>query len=81
MESEMIVAENRADKQTDGGTREGDNLLMIWAMGTARGRIQIESGTCFHPGCAISHSQYACAVNMAHIRTKATATPKGKELT
>ena len=80
MESEMIVAENRADEQTDGDTREGDNLLVIWAMGTARERIQMDPGTCFHPGCVISHTQYACTVNMAHIRTKDIATPEGRGL-
>ena len=76
----MTVAENRADEQTHGGMRKGGNPLMIWAMGTARGRMQMEPGTCFHPGCVISHTQYACTVNMTHIKTKNTATPEDKGL-
>ena len=58
MESEMTIAANHADKQIDGGMREGSNLLMIWAMGTAHVRIQTDPGICFHPGCVISHTQY-----------------------
>jgi hypothetical protein len=81
MESEMTVAGNHADKQTDASTREGRNLLITWVIGTARGRTQMDSGTCFHPGWVISHTQYACTVNMAHIRTKDTATPEGQGLT
>ena len=50
-------------------------------MGTAFGRTQIDPGICFHPGSVISHTQYACTVNMAHSRTKNTATPEGKGLT
>ena len=80
MESEMTVAENRADKQTDRGTREGDNLLMIRATGTDRGKMQMDPGICFHPGRMISHSQNTCATNTAHIRTKDTTTPEDKGL-
>jgi len=76
----MTVAENRTDKQIDADMTKGDNSLMIWAMGTARGRMQMDPGTCFHPGCVISHTQYACTVNMTHIRTKHTATPEDKGL-
>jgi hypothetical protein len=53
---------------------------MIWAMGMAREKIQMDPGTSFHPGWVISHTQYACTVNMAHIRTKDAATPEGKGL-
>jgi hypothetical protein len=80
MESEMIVAESRTGKQIDGGRRESSNLLMIWVMGMAREKIQMDPGTSFHPGWVISHTQYACTVNMAHIRTKNAATPEGKGL-
>jgi len=80
MESEMTVAENRADKQTDRGTREGDNLLMIRATGTDRGKMQMDPGTCFHPGRVISHSQNTCTTNTAHIRTKDATTPEDKGL-
>ena len=47
-------------------------------IGTAFGRTHIDPGISFHPGCVISHTQYACTVNMAHSRTKNTATPGGK---
>ena len=49
-------------------------------MGTTSGRTQIDPGICFHPGCVISHTQYACTTNMAHSRTKSTATPEGIRL-
>jgi len=49
-------------------------------MGTTLGRTQIDPGICFHPGCVISHTQYACTTSMAHSRTKSTATPEGKRL-
>lgn len=76
----MIVAENRSHEQIDGDMREDGNLLMIWVIGTAFERTQMDPGTCFHPGCVISHTQYACTVRMAHIRTKDIATPDGQRL-
>ena len=76
----MTVAENWTDKQMDRGTRRGGNSLMTWVMGTASVRIQMDPGICFHPGRVISHTQYACTVNMIHIRTNNTATPERKGL-
>lgn len=57
IKSEMTVAEDQTDKPMDGDMREGGSLLMVWVIGTAGGRIQMEPGTCFHPGCVISHTQ------------------------
>ena len=78
MASETIVAENQAYKQMSGGVREGDDLLTIKDMGTARGTRQIDPGISFHPVYVNSHTQNSCVVSIANCRTKNTAIPEGE---
>ena len=77
----MIVAEKLANERMGGAAMECGHLLTIWVMGTALVRMQMESGICFHPGWEISQIQSPCTTNIAHIRTKDTATPESKALT
>jgi hypothetical protein len=74
MVSEITVAEIQTDEQMNRG-REGSDLLTIWEMGTTCGRMQMDPGICFHPLSVNSQIQSACAVSMAHCRTKNAVTP------
>ena len=78
MASEMIVAENQAYKKTNGGMREGDDLLTTKEMGTTRGTRQIDPGISFHPVYVNSHTQNSCVVSIANCRTKNTAIPESE---
>ena len=53
-----------------------DDVLTTWVIGTEYGRMQMDPGICFHPGYVISHTQYACIIDMTNSTPKNAATPE-----